>query len=716
MPSQELTDLSKNLATQNGAVTPATAPSPASTPTTPPEPTTTPTPTSEPAMISSAQGSKVVADTQKRLDTIAPPELATTEATKTETGSLSIGAPETPTTPEKPKVDVKQDFVTYLDPETGAETTLRGDAINDKAKAQLEKKGMVMSASDTSRGDLKEADTKRKQAEADVNNAISELSKTVINSKQLQESIRSIQRTYSARIQKQEAMNARREQTLNTLGVRLGSRYTGDTFGGILAEEERQGIARITEIEAQMLAAVEGAKKAAKEHNYTVFTKLTDLAEKKAEEKKQAFVDLQEAQKKAQTELEEEAKLVENQSSIIEQVQAGTTDPFEIFTALGGKVPFDSIKEMTDTLPKKDTPEQFTLGRYDIRYDNEGKIIARGMAGGGGTGDNISGATSFGISPVKVGEPIVAGLGATYKASTDEAQMLIDDILNKIPVQLRNTEKETELKKEQIRKQLASGYTYQQIVDRLSGFSLQGEKTDKSLGNALYNLSFGTDIAPGDLASMLNRGADEQAMTTIENAQLGKVKLFFAVPDEATAFVQSADRALKILKDPNLPKDFLGTWDGRQFKVERFFGKDATESQRRLLQELAGKLAILNAPTRVSIAGTAATESEMQKIQEFQADILDNPGTIETKLTTLQDEIIGFHNSARSTRGMPKVDKDQLLDNNKRIDLYRSVGDIDKGIVNANLGTNDFLSSGAWAGNEPVKADTGDNKSFFNQI
>ncbi len=41
MPSQELTDLSKNLATQNGAVTPATTPSPAATPTTTPESTTT---------------------------------------------------------------------------------------------------------------------------------------------------------------------------------------------------------------------------------------------------------------------------------------------------------------------------------------------------------------------------------------------------------------------------------------------------------------------------------------------------------------------------------------------------------------------------------------------------------------------------------------------------------------------------------------------------
>lgn len=695
MPSQELTDLSKNLATQNGI--------------------TTPTPTFEPAMISSAQGAKVVEDTQARLDTIAPPETGDiTEQKTTE--------PEVITTPETPKVEVKQDFVTYVDPETGAETTLRGEAINDKTKAELEKKGMIMSASDTSRGDLQEAEMKRKEAEIEVNNAITELSRTAINSKELQQTIRSIKKSYGARIARQNAVNARREKTLNTLGIRLGSRYTGGSggvFGGILAEEERQGIQRINEIESEMLSAVAGAKKAAKEHNYSVFTKLTELAEKKAEEKTKAFEDLKKAQETAQKTLEEEAKLVENQSAIIEEVQKGTTDPFEIFTALGGNVPFDMIKEMTDTVEVSDKP--IVLGSSDLLIDPKtGEVIARGAKVGGASSGNISGSIgsslSFGSSSTPIGPSTVAGLGATYATSSPEAQMVIDDILNKIPAQLRNTEKETALKMEQIRKQLAAGYTYQQIVDRLSGFSLQGN-ADKQTGSVLYNLSLGTDIDVGQLASLLNRGAGEQAMTTVENAHLKNVNSFFASADEARQFTSAADKAIALVNDPAFPKNFLGTWDGRQFKAERFLGKDATEPERKMLQQLESQLAFLNAPTRVSIAGTAATPSEMEKINAFQATIFDEPETMKIKLEELRDGILNFHNQARSQRGLPTVDKNQLVDNKKRLELYKSLGQVESQAVTGSMNNSDFLSSGAWGGSTPAKDTSAtDNKGFFNNL
>lgn len=678
---------------------------PVSTETTPPEST------SEPVMISSAQGAKVVEDTQKRLDAIAPPETGDIPEQKTT-------EPEVITTPETPKVEVKQDFVTYVDPETGAETTLRGEAINDKTKAELEKKGMIMSASDTSRGDLQEAEMKRKEAEIEVNNAITELSRTAINSKELQQTIRSIKKSYGARIARQNAVNARREKTLNTLGIRLGSRYTGGSggvFGGILAEEERQGIQRINEIESEMLSAVAGAKKAAKEHNYSVFTKLTELAEKKAEEKTKAFEDLKKAQETAQKTLEEEAKLIENQSAIIEEVQKGTTDPFEIFTALGGNVPFDMIKEMTDTVGVSDKP--IVLGSSDLLIDPKtGEVIARGAKVGGVSSGSIGSSLSFGSSSTPVGPATVAGLGATYATSSPEAQMVIDDILNKIPAQLRNTEKETALKMEQIRKQLAAGYTYQQIVDRLSGFSLQGN-ADKQTGNVLYNLSLGTDIDVGQLASLLNRGAGEQAMTTVENAHLKNVNSFFASADEARQFTSAADKAIALVNDPAFPKNFLGTWDGRQFKAERFLGKDATEPERKMLQQLESQLAFLNAPTRVSIAGTAATASEMEKINAFQANIYDEPETMKIKLEELRDGILNFHNQARSQRGLPTVDKNQLVDNKKRLELYKSLGQMESQAVTGSMNNSDFLSSGAWQGSTPAKDTSAtDNKGFFNNL
>lgn len=682
----------------------------------------TPTTSSEPAIISSSQGASIVDKTNQQLQELkgTPPEETTgADGTQKETGSLAIGMPETPAPTEEKK---QEDYVTYINPETGAEKTLRGDAISEAARQSLEGSGWQISEESTSRSrtDTKnKVEQERRQAEIELNNAVTQLQDSVISDKELRRTTREITRRYQARMRQMEEVNRRREQTLGTLGVRLGSRYTGGAggvFGGILAEEERQGIMRITEIENQMRDAIRQAEKAAKDHNYSVFVKLTEKAQEKYDEKQKAFADLKKTQEEQDKLVKEEANLVANQSAVIEQIQAGTTNPVEIFAALGGTVPFDTIKELTDTMPSAEA-EQFTLGRYEIRYDSTGKVIARGMDSGGGGGDgstDITGTSSFGAPVASVGAPTVAGLGSTYAKSTPEAQMIIDDILNKIPAQLRNTEKETALKMEQIRKQLAAGYSYQQIVDRLSGFSLQGEMADKSLGNALYNAALGTDIDVGQLASLINRGAGEQAMTTVENKQLENVQAFFAGVDKARSTVKQADVVLKLLSDPTFPKDALGAFDGRVFKVQRFAGLN--DKQRAQVQQLESALQLLASPIRVEVAGTAATDAEMGKISAFQSDILDQPDTIKTQVEALRDAVVNFHNEARAQRGLPQVSRDQLIDNKKRVQLYREAGQVDEEITNSQLTNSDFLSSGFWSDNEPAKPSTDDNKSFFDGL
>lgn len=677
-----------------------------------------PTPATEPAIISSSQGASVVDKTSKQLAELqGTPEQ--TDTTKTETGSLAIGKPETTPIETAAPIDTKsQDYVTYIDPKTGAEKTLRGDAISDAARSSLENSGWVISEESTSKSrDTNKQKLAVQQAESEVNSAIERLQSTAITDKELQRTVNTIRRRYSSRMRQMEEINRRREQTLSTLGVRLGSRYTGGSggvFGGIIAEEERQGIERVSALEAEMLSAIEGAKKAAKEHNYSVFVKLTEKAQEKYDEKKKAFEELQKTQAENDKKVADEAALVANQSAIIEQIQGGLKTPADIFAALGGEVPFDVIKEITDTLPK-DSTEQFTLGRYDIRYDGTGKVIARGASAGGGgvAGEtDISGISSFGSPVSSVGAPIVAGLGNTYEKSTPEAQMLIDDILNKIPVQLRNTEKETELKKEQIRKQLAAGYKYQDIVDRLSGFSLQGDKADKSLGNALYNAALGTDIDVGQLASLINRGAGEQAMTTVENKQLEGVQAFFAPVDKARSTIKQAETVLNLLNDPSFPKDKLGAFDGRKFKVGRFAGLTDTETLK--VQQLENALQLLAAPIRVEVAGTAATASEMGKISSFQSDILDQPDIIKTNVESLRDSVLGFHNEARSQRGLPQVDKDQLINNKARLQLYKQLGTVDDEIILNNMDNSSFLDS--FTGYKPASKNISDNKSFYSQI
>lgn len=668
-----------------------------------PSPTTTDTSTSEPSLISSTQGKNIVQDSATTLQGIKGEPL--------QPEVVQAVSPEGPGNAEASK-----DFVTYVNPETGQESTLRGDAITDENKKKMQEQGYTESTSDLSKVALNKADTDMKAAESSLDSTMAQLESTAISSNELRATTSRIKQAYRGRMQQMREVNRRREQTLNTLGVRLGSRYTGGSggvFGGILSEEERQGVMRVTEIEGEMQAAISQAEKAAKEHNYTVFTKMVEKAQEKYDDKVKAFADLEKAQKQAQADMETEARTVADQADILEQIQAGEKDPVKIFTALGGKVPYDTIVDITKTLPVPESTKPIALGSGDILVNpSTGEVIARGSKAGGGTG-NITGVSSFGGVVAPVGAPAISGLGATYSSSTPEAQMVIDDILNKIPAQLRNTEKETALKMEQIRKQLAAGYSYQQIVDRLSGFSLQGN-ADKAIGNALYNAALGTDIDVGQLASLLNRGAGEQAMTTVENKQLENVQAFFAPVDKARSTVKQADVVLKLLNDPTFPKDALGSFDGRVFKVTKFFGLNDTQRQK--VQQLESALQLLAAPIRVEVAGTAATDSEMGKISAFQSDILDQPDTIKTQVEALRSAVLNFHNEARSQRGLPQVNEQQLIDNKARLGLYRSAGAADNAAVSSTLSNGDLLNSGAWNGSTPAKPSTAGNKDFFNGL
>lgn len=473
-------------------------------------------------------------------------------------------------------------------------------------------------------------------------------------------------------VREQQIMEANRRAERATAQSLLqggSSRYTTSS-NDIMAAEVRSGIMELADLDAREQVAIAEIQSAQAEKNYKLASAKVEMLETQRKEKLDKAAKLAETLATQNEELRKQAKREEQEIAIAEQIQSGFTNPMDIFAALKGKVPFDDILKITKDLGLDKAQESFTLGSMDIRYDAQGNVIARGAKVGGG-GGGVGNGTYSGMPVTTVGKPTVEGLGNTYESSSDEAQMVIDDILNKIPVQLRNTEKETELKKEQIRKQLAAGYKYQQIVDRLSGFSLQGN-VNKGLGNALYNYALGTDVDLGSLASQINRGADEQAMTTVENAQLKNVGGFFTNTEKARSTIKQADLVLSLLEDPTFPKEALGAYDGRVFKVNRFFGLNDTE--RAKVQKLESALQLLAAPIRVEVAGTAATEGEMAKISAFQSDILDQPDTIKTQVEALRNSVLGFHNEARSQRGLPVIDKTELIDNKARLQKYKQIG------------------------------------------
>jgi hypothetical protein len=131
------------------------------------------------------------------------------------------------------------------------------------------------------------------QAAVDLKSLTDNLINYTISDADLKAQADAITTMWDARIEDMKKVNASREGAINTLGTRLGSQYAGGAggqFGGIVSEEERQGIARIGELEAQKQAAIAAAKLAARTQNWQVYSKQVDLAEslytKKVEEVK----------------------------------------------------------------------------------------------------------------------------------------------------------------------------------------------------------------------------------------------------------------------------------------------------------------------------------------------------------------------------------------------------------------------------------------------
>lgn len=527
----------------------------------------------------------------------------------------------------------------------------------------------------------------------------------------LKSQVNSIQKSFDERRAQAEQVTANAKAASNVLGARTGRlRYAPEIQRGIITGQENALIKTLSTIDAMEAEAIAAAKQAAFDRDYTTFLDQIESLDAIKKDREKTLADLQAAMEEENEIRREEAEVAKYETQIIEQISAGITNPIELFTTLNGNVPFDLIKQYTDTLPEPASLDPKVLGSADLLVNPQtGEIIARGSKVGGAS--SVGQAVGYGAPVVSVGTPSIGGLASTYDSSTVEAQLMIDDIVNGLPTQLINNVAEIPRWREAVRKQLQAGYTPQQVIDKLSGFRLF-EGSDKNLGTVLYNMATGTDLEPQELSSLINRGANEQAMTSVENAQLSNVNAFFAPVDKARATLKQAEAVLNILNDPAFPKDKLGAFDGRTFKIDRASGM--TNQDILKVQQLESALQLLNAPIRVEIVGTAATEAEMAKITGFQSEIIDQPEVVGTKVAELRDAVLRFHNEARQQRGLPTVEPSQLTNNSERLKLYRTLGNEEQKAVSSSMSNTDFLQSGSWSSaTEEVK--NLDNQSFFSR-
>ena len=129
----------------------------------------------------------------------------------------------------------------------------------------------------------------------DLTSLKNQLTGFTISDAELGGQLDSITNAWNQRIAQMEDVNKRRIKATETVALRLGARFAGGKggiFGGIIADEERQGVLRIGELEAKKQAALSEARAAARKQNWDVYVKQIDLAEEAVENKIKEMKDL----------------------------------------------------------------------------------------------------------------------------------------------------------------------------------------------------------------------------------------------------------------------------------------------------------------------------------------------------------------------------------------------------------------------------------------
>lgn len=263
-------------------------------------------PTSTPSVISSDKGAEIVTQktqTLNQLSSTPTTPTTSTDTTKTTTPTTGTGGTVTPA-PTSTKV-------TLINPDTEQTVTYEDAAINrENIQGYLDAGYKLSEASgalpswlqpngvSSGQTDLEKAQASVDQASTDLKTLTDNLTKFTVSDADLAAQTAGIAAQWNARIADMQRINAQREGSINTLGIRLGSRYaggSGGTFGGIVSEEERQGVQRIADLEGQKQSAIAAAKAAALSQNWSVYSKQVDLAEKAYSDKVTALKDLQTA-------------------------------------------------------------------------------------------------------------------------------------------------------------------------------------------------------------------------------------------------------------------------------------------------------------------------------------------------------------------------------------------------------------------------------------
>lgn len=349
-------------------------------------------PVTQPAVISTTQGQQMVQKDQKTLSTLAGTPVAPVSPTSSQVDTTSpsirvniqTGQPDPngvlvdnpnyrrnvnplpQPNQNNPSGATQPASLTLINPTTGQTQTLTGNSITADQVQTLQSQGYqvservgdIPSSVFSSTQAQTQANADLASAAKDFNDLKAGLSQFTVSDAALQSQIQGITQQWDARIADMQRINDARKQSIFTTGIRTGSQYSGGlggAFGGIIAEEERQGVQRIGDLEGAKQSAIAAAQEAARTQNWKVYAEQVSYAEKAYTEKLAAVKELNKTVAENNKKIQEQLRSATVDSAISSLIQQGVTDPAQIIDALnydnnGNLIGDVSMKEITDTI------------------------------------------------------------------------------------------------------------------------------------------------------------------------------------------------------------------------------------------------------------------------------------------------------------------------------------------------------------------------------
>jgi len=325
-----------------------------------------------PSTLSSEEGSNVLSDKEATLEKLSP----TTEEGILQEEMESLKQQ----TEEVKKVAAERDVppsIVFTHPEDGRESEIFNPDINRAAIQNLISAGFTMTEAKgaipsfltvnadgtSSVAEQSQEDKLLEETRADLESAKEKLfSIDATNDPRFKAIADTIAAQWDIRIRQMEQTNKSRQAALQQANIRLGSRYTGLISGGIMTEEERQGLERVSGLEATKQSAILQAQEAFEAKEWTKFAKAVDLAEDEYERQLEAISELNKQIKKQNEKINAEDRAFKLDSAIAD-IFSITTDRSAIFSMLqerGFKPTLKEIDEALEILEMSGGADDFT--------------------------------------------------------------------------------------------------------------------------------------------------------------------------------------------------------------------------------------------------------------------------------------------------------------------------------------------------------------------